>query len=164
MKTYTFSTNTTNKSNKPTFFNLFHKEPDYSKILDDIIADNIIKSNPYLKKAKENTLYDALIDEILPKNICSIGIGGLKDENTMFFDASKYLTKCKSLKNIILGKKYELNGTTIIFYDDEIQIGSNTYSYDYLTDIKYFNCIPTPTKKIIINIFINKGDTLNITF
>ena len=62
----------------------------------------------------------------------------------------------------IYKKYYKLNtmytladGTRIVFYDDEIQIGSLFYKYSDLNNLAFLNTISEPTKKIIINITIN---------
>lgn len=54
MKTYTFNINKNNTSDKSFTFNLCSKsnKTNYSKILDNIIYDNMMKVNPYLKSKK----------------------------------------------------------------------------------------------------------------
>lgn len=149
MEKYTF------KFNNNTSKNTFHSTTtNYSKILDDIIATNIIDSNPYLKKFKYgDTIEDKLIDEITPKTKIIIGCP-LKEENILY-KATDFLSN-KLLKKIIFGKKYKLtDGTTIIFYDDEIQIGNHTFNYSDFSNFSFIDSLEPTTKKIIINIYIN---------
>ena len=46
-----------------------------------------------------------------------------------------------------------VDGTPIIFYDDEIQIGFDTYKYKSFSDNLFLNNLTTTTKNVIINIF-----------
>jgi len=53
MKLYTFnftSTNNSKQTKKTNNFSKYAKQTDYSKILDNIILNNIIKTNTYLTK------------------------------------------------------------------------------------------------------------------
>ena len=73
--------------------------------------------------------------------------------------------KCKKISNIpyIFGKMYTLSdGTPIVFYDDEIQIGFDTYKYSDFTDLSFLNGLTDNTKKIIINIYATAGTKINI--
>ena len=59
------------------------------------------------------------------------------------------------LKGIKLGKIYRLdNGLPIIFYNDEIQIGTDIYSYSDFSDYNFISSLSPEIKKTIININI----------
>lgn len=144
MITFKNNSNINNTSSNKTFNCTFCSKPNYSKILDNIIATNIIKSNPYLgdyftTKTTENKC-----------DFCPLFNCPLKKK------AKNYLFDLHNGKKILLGKKYYYGDTIIIFYDDEIQIGTKTFAYDDFDDLSFLNAIETPKKKIIIDIFINK--------
>lgn len=149
MKTYTFTTGELN-NNKKNFVNsiLGKNEPtDYSKILDDIIANSVIKKNSYLFTKPTN---------------CSRK-GDLDD----FLKATSFLANYKEPKkkyNFIIGRTYYLNDNTpIIFYDDEIQIGFDVFKYSDFNSIDFINSLSAPTQKTIIDIYTNAKDlTINI--
>ena len=148
MKTYTFTTGTTITSNN--FIDEIigkSQRTDYSKILDGIIYDNVIKKNKYL----------------FTKNTCNSLTGDLGD----FFKAASFLANYKEPKtkhNFIIGRTYYLNDNTpIIFYDDEIQIGFDVFKYSDFASIDFINTIAPKTKKTIIDIYTNANDlTINI--
>ncbi len=127
----------------------------YSKMLDDIILDTVKKNNDYLfklKKDKDADLIDAMFDSIDHTYICK----SLKDSD-VFTKACKILADYnkKKAKNIILGKIYRFsNGTPIIFYDDEIQIGTDIYSYTDFGNFDFISSLTPEKKKIIIDINI----------
>ena len=54
------------------------------------------------------------------------------------------------------------DGTPIVFYDDEIQIGFDTYKYSDFSDLSFLNGITDNTKKIIINIYTTGAANINI--
>lgn len=138
-KTYTFYTKNANNGN--TFFHN-NKSADYSKILDDIITADLIKKNSYLFDTKPSILAssDLKIDDA-------------------FIKATNFLANYKKPKKAtkyIIGKMYTLtDGTPITFFDDEIQIGFDTYKYSNFTDKLFLSNLPADTKKTIINIYIN---------
>ena len=151
--TATFKTNKTNNNGTTFLFNnKLHYEPNYSKIIDDIILADIKKKNSYL----------------FNNNPISFDFSTLKEETPSFLDAIKFLTnykKCKKISNIpyIFGKMYTLSdGTPIVFYDDEIQIGFDTYKYSDFTDLSFLNGLTDNTKKTIINIYAAAGTKINI--
>lgn len=128
----------------------------YSKMLDDIILDTVMKDNSYLftktKKEKEADLIDAMFDSIDHTYIYK----PLKDSD-VFAKACKILADYNKKKadNIILGNIYRFsNGTPIIFYDDEIQIGTDIYSYTDFNDFDFISSLTPEKKKIIIDINI----------
>ena len=138
--------NTTNNANNGNI---------YSKMLDDIILDTVIKNNSYLrnaKKEKEATLIDAMFAKIDNTYINK----SLKGDD-LFTKACKILAgyNKKKAKGITLGKVYRLaDGTAIIFYDDEIQIGTDLYSYTDFNDYSFISGLTPEKKKIIIEINI----------
>jgi hypothetical protein len=156
MMTATFKTNKTNNNNNNGFTfllnNKLHYEPNYSEILDDIILADIKKKNSYLFDSKP----------------ISFDFSTLKEETPSFLDAINFLTnykKCKKISNIpfAFGKMYTLSdGTPIVFYDDEIQIGFDIYKYSDFTDLSFLNGLTDNTKKTIINIYAAAGTKINI--
>ena len=120
----------------------------YSSILDDIIVSDVIKKNSYLFNS-----YNDYLDDLLTSK-------PLKDDNLEFIKAAKFLANYKKNyyklpKKYIYGKMYTLSdGTPIVFYDDEIQIGFDTYKYTDFGDTILLNTLPSKTKKIIISIYL----------
>ena len=142
----------------------------YSKILDNIIIANIKDTNPYLHKSynKDYDEISAIIADSKKKH--SFGLfDGYLNENDKFLKAANFIanygkTTYKTLP-FTYGKTYELiDGTPICFYDDEIQIGMDLYSYDSFSNTAFLKTLSAPTKKIIINILNagNKNITINI--
>lgn len=125
----------------------------YSQILDDIILSSVKKNNSYLfnTKKEDNDLIDAMFDELDHTYIYK--------RDSLFANACKILAnygKKKSImKGIKLGKIYRLeNGLPIIFYNDEIQIGTDIYSYSDFSDYDFISSLSPEIKKTIININI----------
>ena len=160
MKKYTF---TLNNNNNTTSYNPFSttysNKPDYSKILDDLILDDIIEKNLWLnysKKKSNDTLMDAFIN------------GGKKYTYTPNFDsdfkkASDYLANYGK-KNIFYpfekNKTYELSdGTIITITDDYIHINEKMYFFNLMDDAFFYN-LPIKEKKTILTIYT---DSLKIT-
>lgn len=147
--THTFSNNNN--------FGTFHtsSKPNYSKIIDDIILADIIKKNDYLfgKKA-----FDA--DDIL--------LNAKTTKESELTSAIKFLAGYKKNKPLfkntyILNKTYTLtDGTPIVFYDDEIQIGFDIYKYSDFTDTFFLSNLTPKKKKIIIDIYANAGTDIDI--
>ena len=141
-----FNNNTANTTNNGNI---------YSKMLDDIILDTVMKNNSYLyktKKEKEADLIDAMF-----ANIGHTYIGKSLKSDDLFTKACKILAgyNKKKAKGITLGKVYRLtDGTAIIFYDDEIQIGTDLYSYADFDDYNFISGLTPEKKKIIIEINI----------
>lgn len=162
-KTTTFKIGTNNNT-KYSFLT-----PNYSAILDNIIATNIKETNPYLNGSyKENNEIAAIIADSKKKHGLNL-FGGYLNENDKFLKAANFIanygkTTYKTLP-FIYGKTYKLiDGTPICFYDDEIQIGMDLYSYDSFSNTAFLKTLSAPTKKIIINILNagNKNITINI--
>ena len=125
----------------------------YSQILDDIILSSVKKNNSYLfnTKKEDDDLIDAMFDELDHTYIYK--------RDSLFAEACKILAnygKKKSImKGIKLGKIYRLeNGLPIIFYNDEIQIGTDIYSYSDFNDYDFISSLSPEVKKTIININI----------
>ena len=124
----------------------------YSQILDDIILSSVKKNNSYLfNTKKEDDLIDAMFNELDHTYI-------YKRDN-LFAEACKILAnygkKKNTMKGIKLGKIYRLeNGLPIIFYNDEIQIGTDIYSYSDFSDYNFISSLSPEVKKTIININI----------
>lgn len=142
-KTYKFYTGNKNNNNI-----INNGSTNYSSILDDIIVSDVIKKNSYLFNS-----YNDYLDDLLTSK-------PLKDDNLEFIKAAKFLANYKKNyyklpKKYIYGKMYTLSdGTPIVFYDDEIQIGFDTYKYTDFGDTILLNTLPSKTKKIIINIYL----------
>lgn len=140
--TKTFNFYTKNTSTNTTYFP--NKSTNYSKILDDIIFSDIVKKNDYLFTCEKSPI----ILESSP----------LKDSDE-FTKATLFLANYKKYKKayklpFILGKMYTLaNGTPIVFYDDEIQIGFDVYKYTDFSNLSILNAIKPKTKNIIIDIY-----------
>lgn len=154
-KTFNFYTKN-NKNNNSSIF-LDAKPANYSKILDNIIATDIIDKNTYLfdyNKKKNDDLIDALIG-----NDPIILTGSTLKASDEFTKAATFLANYKTYKKTYnlpytLGKMYTLSdGTPIIFYDDEIQIGFDTIKYSKFNDLSFLKNLTTKTKKTIINIY-----------
>ena len=148
MKTYTFKFNDNKKYTTPS--------NNYSKTLDDIIASSIIKKNSYLfdtTPTKTTIFADKIVDDAF--NNIVIG-AALKDSD--FAKAAKFLANYNKTKTIpfIFGKIYKLSdGTPIIFYDNEIQIGADCYSYSDFSSLNFLDSLTTDFKKTIIDIYAN---------
>ena len=153
-----------NKNNNGIKFNCNGSNTNYSAIIDNIITADLIKKNSYLFNTKkaDDDLYSALIsDDIILKS------SPLKASDE-FTKAANFLANYKKYKKCyklpyILGKMYTLtNGTPVVFYDDEIQIGFDTYRYTDFTDYSFLNCLSAPAKKTIINIYTYGAANINI--
>lgn len=158
MTTTTFKIGNTSNCNTCPFHNT-----NYSTILDNIIASNIKKTNPYLNGNYEDKsdLISALLADA-KKNTTLSFFGTDLDKNDEFLKAANFIANYGKKKTttlpFIIGKIYKLiDGTPICFYDDEIQIGSDIYSYHNFSSIKFLKALDTPKKNIIINI-LSAGD------
>ena len=164
-KTFTFKT----KNNNGFTFPSNNCDTDYSKILDNIIAADVINKNKYLFDTEIPTLSDAdLFTSLIDEKPIILNGSNLKNDNE-FIKAANFLANYKTYKktyNIpyILGKMYKLvDGTPIIFYDDEIQIGFDVFKYSDFGSIDFINAITPSAKKTIIDIYTNaKNLTINI--
>lgn len=140
MKTYNFNASEL-KNNTNSFLT-----DNYSKILNDIIISDVIKKNDYLFTT--------------PKT-CVINSSQLKDDTSEFIKAAKFLANYKPNNKLkfVIGKTYYLvDGTPIIFYDDEIQIGFDLFKYEDFDSDFFIHNLDTSTKKIIIDIYTNANN------
>lgn len=151
-KTFSFTSKKNNFDN--TFF-LNTSKSKNPKILNDLILADIIKKNDYLFGGNN---YSYEIDEK------PIILGSKLKYSDEFAKAADFLANYKTYKKKYIDLPYELNkmytlsdGTRIVFYDDEIQIGSLFYKYSDFSNLNFLNTISEPVKKIIINININLG-------
>lgn len=162
MKYTTFTIKDNNTSN-----NINSGSTNYSSMLDSLILSNIKKTTPYIFtdykknepittfKLKKYTGIDPFIAAMLsehgdytPESL------SLKDID--YIKAAKYLANYKKSDKIKFGKVYHLaDGTPIIFFKDEVQIGFDAYDYDDLLNIDFLNGLTTDKKDMIINIVIN---------
>ena len=163
MKTYTFKTiNNTSNNNKGTFF-FNTNTPNYSKIMDDLIAIDVMKENAHLFDAVPSSTKIFTVAGNKPTIIGST----LKADDS-FIKATKFLANYKTYTKkyklpYILGKMYTLyDGTPVIFYDDEVQIGFDTYKYADFSDYSFLNSLSTAKKNIIINIYASGVSNINI--
>lgn len=150
MKKYTFKPITFNNTFRTN--NINTETENWSEILDNIIATNIKDNNKYLFTRKRNA-----IDYAIEKAFGSYHIDDDFKKASDFL--ANYEPSCNKFKYNTL---YKINGTSIIFYDDEIQIGSNLYRYSDFNDFNWLNSLTSETKKIIINIYTNRNLTINI--
>lgn len=159
-KTFNFKT-----KNNSTFF-LNNNNTNSSKTLDNIILSDIIKKNSYLFDDDDTYNGDLFTSLIGDKPIILNG-GKLKVDDD-FIKAANFLANYKTYKKTykipyILGKMYTLSdGTPIVFYDDEIQIGFDTYKYTKFNNISFLNSLNTATKNVIINIFTSGLSNIKI--
>lgn len=143
---YTFNLNNNNK-------NTFRNNNNWSKILDDIILSDVIKKNPYLK-TKEESFIDSAIAAIKPATSLFddhiiINNGTKKESSPEFMDAVKFLSTYNNNKH----PYYTLSdGTPIVFFEDEIQIGFDLIPRDEFEG--FFYKLPERKKKTIIDIYI----------
>lgn len=135
----------------------------YSQILDDIILSTVKKNNSYLfnTKKEDDDLIDAMFDELdhtyIYKPLKCDALFAKAD--ALFTKACDVLANYGKKKNIMkgikLGKIYRLeNGLPVIFYNDEIQIGTDIYSYSDFSDYNFISSLSPEIKKTIININI----------
>lgn len=157
MKNYTFKTiNKFNDTNTYTTTGSY-TSTDYSKVLDDLISTNLINNNKYL------------IDSIFSSSPTTSKSSTIffTDSSDKFKKAASFLANYKKNDSkklpFIIGKTYYLaDGTPIIFYSDEIQIGFDLYGYDYFLDKSFLNSLSPKTKKTIIEIYTN-GTKISIS-
>lgn len=152
MTTYIFN-DTIKKNNTPSINNT---TANWTKILDDIISTHVKKTNPWLNFFKKEDNSAKIFDASIAK----------KNDSNFFAEAAKYLSKYTSnkTKKFIIGKTYYFGNTPIVFYDDEIQIDCDTYSYEDFNDFDFLNSLTEKNKKTIIDIYIkgNADITINI--
>ena len=152
--TYTFG----KKNNNNNFFHTSSK-PNYSKILDDIIITDIIDKNSYLFK---NNIKNDYLDDLI------LNAKPTKYNDTLLDAAIKFLANYKTYSKkytlpYIIGKCYTLSdGTPIVFYENNIQIGYDFFDYDDFNDLSFFDSLTKKNKKIIIDIYLKGANNINI--
>lgn len=156
MKKYTFTLNNNNNNN--TSYNPFYKSTDYSKILDDLILDDIIDKNSWLNYNKPSDDLTAAFITSKPKYTNSLGF------DSDFAKAKDFLANYgkKTIFNYPFekNKKYELSdGTIITITDDYIHINDKMYFFNLMDDTFFYNLTPKE-KKTICTIYT---DSLKIT-
>ena len=129
----------------------------YSEILDNIILDSVIKNNSYLFKSAKKKSDDDLIDAMF-NDINTYKYKHLKADDD-FISACNFLANYSKKNTYTIPYKmntlYRLSdGTPIIFYDDQLQIGTDLYKYDMFSDIDFISSLKPEIKKTIININI----------
>ena len=95
-----------------------------------------------IKNTNNGNIYSQILDDII--------LSTVKKNNSYLFNTKKGI-----MKGIKLGKIYRLeNGLPVIFYNDEIQIGTDIYSYSDFSDYNFISSLSPEIKKTIININI----------
>ena len=156
MKTFTFG-KINNGINTNTFH--FNNSTNYSKTIDDIILADIIDKNSYLFKNYKDSYLDDILINAKPTT---------KTFDSEFDKAIKFLANYKKLNKSYkipfkLNTTYTLSdGTPIIFYDDEVQIGFDVYKYANFSDLAFINALTPKSKDIIINIYTKGAANINI--
>lgn len=161
-KTFKFSGNYNSINNNPFLANT--SSTNYSQILDDIILTDVIKKNDYLfKPFTKNENADYFLTHTYPYTKNEYYFGDPKLNN-----AIKFITNYKKYNKkynlpYIIGKCYTLSdGTPIVFYENNIQIGYDFYDYDDFLDTSFLKNLSTNKKKIIIDIYIKGAKNIDI--
>lgn len=152
MKKYTFKLN-----NTPSFNTTFRtKSTDYSKILDDLILDDIIENNDWLKTKREEKFIDNIITES-HKYTTTFIFDDDFEKAAEFLENYNYSTFKPYKKN----KTYELSdGTIIKITDDYIHINDEMIFFNLLNDKTFIKTLTPKMKKTICTIYT---DGLKIT-
>lgn len=138
---------------------IFHtsSKPDYSKIIDDVITADIIAKNSYLFSKTNDYLDDLLINAKPTKDT------KLEDAINLLANYNKLKSKKSYFLPFKLNTLYTLSdGTPIIFFDDEIQIGCDFYKYTNFSNASFINTLTPKKKKVIIDIFASAGTDIDI--
>lgn len=155
MITYTYN-NTLNPeySNNNKFYFPKSKSTDYSKILDDLIFDDIMDKNDWLSKYFTKKKDDEIMSTIISTS---------KKEDDLYKKALAYFSKPNKYNLFKIFKKdtdYTIGGTTFCITDDYIHIGDKTYWFDNFNDENYIKFFTPEEKKILCIIYT---DNLKIT-
>lgn len=150
MKKYTFKLNNNNNTNiNNKYYNPFHT--DYSKILDDLILDDIIEKNSWLNAKKEEEFIDNLIKDSKKYTYT------FNTSNDEFIKAADFLANYGKNNTFIPFKKdktYELyDGTIITITDDYIHINEKMYFFNQLGDTAFINALTPKEKKTLCTIY-----------
>ena len=157
MKKYT--TYNLNDNFNTTSFNPFYKSTNYSKILDDLILDDIIEKNSWLNYNKPS---DDLTSAFIAGDKKKYTTPSIFDDD--FKKASDFLANYGKKKAFYYpfkkDKTYELSdGTIITITDDYIHINEKMYFFNLMDDTFFLNLTPKE-KKTICTIYT---DSLKIT-
>lgn len=153
MTKYTFKI----KNNPSTFFTPSNKSTNYSKILDDLILDDLIKKNEWLN----TKTYIIPGNDYTTKKTSTIKIK-FDDSEDLYGKVCKFFADKDSLKNTFIKDKiyYLADGTPFYITDDYITIGFNTYYFYEFDTPKFFYSLNDDIKKTICTIYV---DGLKIT-
>lgn len=159
MKKYTFNL----KNNNSTFYTPKYKSTDYSQILDDLIAADIKKNNPWLYGNDTIETNGKIKIKLNSNNYINDDLETAFIHGTKFDDYSK---ACKFLANLGTtcpfkkNTTYKLsNGDYIEITDDYIHINDQMYFFNLMDNTFFYN-LGENMKKTIATIYI---DSLKIT-
>lgn len=134
MKNFIFDLN--NKKTSDNIYTFRAKEPNYSKMLDDLISADIKEKNYFLYTTPKNTTKMSDIEA--------------------FLDAKNFLANYKKTKlPYTYNTVYYFGDTPVIFFEDSIQIGFDLYFYNDFNKDDILQLLPKQTKKTIIDIYTN---------
>ena len=156
--TYTFKLNNNNTNTK--FSNNYFrtKSTDYSKILDDLILDDIIAKNSWLgidKKKTDDAFIDNLIKESKKYECPTFTDTDFNKAALFLFNLNKNNCPFKKYKT------YELSdGTMFEITDDYIHINEKMYFFNDFGDTIFLSNLPKKEKKTLCTIYT---DSLKIT-
>ena len=153
--TFTFSKKNNNTNNS---FRFNNSSSNYSKIIDNGILADLIKKNSYLFKTTQKKNEDA---DFFLANLGKTYSDDILKAANFLANYKKYYKKYTL--PYTLGKMYTLtDGTPIVFYDDEIQIGFDIYKYADFSDTFFLSNLTPKKKQIIIDIYTTGGIDINI--
>jgi len=156
MKKYTFNLNNDNTTGfNTTFCNSFYtKSTDYSKILDDLIFDDLMDKNPWLSQYTKNNI-DAI-------NIINTQqIANTDDDFIKAFTFLKNYNTNNIGKYFIKDKYYELSdGTLFCISDNYIYMNGKFHWFDDMKKKNFYTLFTPAEKKTICTIYT---DSLKIT-
>lgn len=157
MKKYTFKLNNNNNNPKFTTTTFRTKSTDYSKILDDLILDDIIEKNSWLDI---NNTEEKFIDNIITESYKYTTTPIIDDA---FNKAAAFLANYNKSTFIPYkkDKTYELSdGTIITITDDYIHINDRMYFFNLFESPSFIATLTPKEKKTICTIYT---DGLKIT-
>ena len=154
---YTFSLKNNNKNiNTNTFYS---KYPNYSKILDDLIASDIKAKNTWLNTSNtSDNIIKIKINDSEPTDLISAIVKESSMNNVYeFFKGYKFSKKSPFIKDKIY---YLADGTPFYLTDDYITIGFKTYYFYEFGMPTFIGSLSEDFKKTIATIYV---DGLKIT-
>lgn len=153
MKKYT-SYNLNNNYNT-TSFNPFCKSTDYSKIIDDLIFDDLMDKNPWLNKYTKNNIEAIKISEKKPI------YASIDKDFIEAFNFLKNYEKNDISKYFIKDKYYELaDGTLFCISDNYIYMNGKFHWFDDAKKSNFYTLFTPEEKKTLCTIYT---DSLKIT-